>query len=354
MPRIILAAGGTGGHFFPAVALYNELIKKGYDPKIITDQKCAKYLEGIKNFRVISIRSPGSSIVSKIACILQIFWNSIKIILTEYILHRPSVVVGFGAYPSLPALIAAKMLFIPIILHEQNALIGSVNLFFFKYATKVALSFKNTVNIPSKHKVVFTGNPTRSIEDIDSKKTKESSKFKICVFGGSQSASIFDDLLPKSIANVYKFCNNPYFQEIHITQQTRNKAIVSSAYNIMKVENEVSEFFFNMHKRIAESDLVISRAGGSTIAEIITAKTPAILIPLPNSRHDHQYVNAKQLGDGVICIRQDRATPSIISSKILHLMKNPETLKKMETALSSKNKSAAVELLLTVVTQNLR
>ncbi len=324
---IILAAGGTGGHFFPAIALAEELEKSGHDVHLCTDRRCKKYIT--KDLPVIphiaNLHIKMSGILNKIKSIYQLLAACAKAIIL-FLKLKPSIVIGFGGYPSFPALLAARFLKIPMIIHEQNCFLGKSNRIFAQNAKHIALSYKETNNIVQeyKDKIIYTGDIIRkSIRDLSEKTAFDSKIFNLFIVGGSQGALIFSELIPKTIETLKELKPN---LQIKIIQQVaeKHKTEISKKYNDLGIECELQSFFHNITDVYKKTDLVIARSGASTIAELTTIGLPAIFIPLPRSMEDHQTFNAMALvnENASWCYNQKAITPEILAKKLLELIEN--------------------------------
>jgi UDP-N-acetylglucosamine--N-acetylmuramyl-(pentapeptide) pyrophosphoryl-undecaprenol N-acetylglucosamine transferase len=238
---------------------------------------------------------------------------------------RPQVVVGFGGYPSFPPVAAAARLHIPLVLHEANAVMGRANLAMAKWATTIASSFPSIANLPVdlRGKVQLTGNPVReqvlklagsSYEPADPETT-----FRIVVFGGSQGAKFFSDIMPAAVAEL----PGPLRRKLRIVQQCRAEDVeaVKAKYDELGIESEVQAFFTDLPKRMADSHLVIARSGASTVAELSVIGRPAILVPLPHAVDNDQLRNAESFtasGGGWLMAQADLA-PERLAATIMHL-----------------------------------
>lgn len=329
---IILAAGGTGGHFFPAIALAEELAKSKHDIHLITDRRCKKYIT--KEMPIIphiaNLHIKMSGIFNKIKSVYQLVTSCLKAIIL-FLKIKPSIVVGFGGYPSFPAMLAASFLRIPIIIQEQNCFLGKSNRIFAKHAKHIALSYKETSNISSenKNKIIYTGNIIReSIKNLPEKKSFDSKIFNLFVVGGSQGALVFSKIIPQTIEALKKL--EPKVQ-IKVTQQVSDeyKLQILEKYNKLGIECKLQSFFHNINDIYDEADLVIARSGASTIAELTAIGLPAIFIPLPYAMEDHQTFNAKALVDDNAswCYSQKDITPDSLAKKLHELITNRNLIK---------------------------
>jgi UDP-N-acetylglucosamine--N-acetylmuramyl-(pentapeptide) pyrophosphoryl-undecaprenol N-acetylglucosamine transferase len=335
---IAIAAGGTGGHFFPGLATANELIQHDYDVHIITDERCKKYFtnHSVEKYHIIDIKKNNVNFLTK--CLF--FLSLIRAIYRSIILlHniKPKIIIGFGGYPSFPSMFAALILRIPIIIHEQNSFMGKVNKFLAKFAYKVTLTDKDTKNITgiNNKKIIVIGNIIRdNIKKIKTKDNWDSDIFKILIFGGSQGAKIFSSLIPNTIKILLK--SNPEIK-LHIVQQIQQDDFedVKKIYDNLNITYNLCDFFVNIHKEYDEANLVISRAGASTIAELTYIGMPSILIPYPHAADNHQLYNAINLQKKSASwyFVQNEVTSTKLAAKILLLIKNRDLLKSATTNL---------------------
>ena len=297
---LMVVAGGTGGHIYPSLSLINKM--NNYNFVIITDLRGKGYYENFfeersLNFKIFTHRvsSPSNkNIFFIIISLLQISISLIKSLLI-ILFQKPDVIIGFGGYPSIAPILAAKICFIPSIIHEQNAIIGRGNRILSKISNILALSFVNTKKVKKIKNIIFTGNPVRKeFEEIgydNDIKPNLYKPFTILICGGSLGASYFSKELTSIICQLPEKIR----REIKIVQQVRIEDIefVKNKYKIHKIEAEISSFFQNISKKFETAHLIITRSGGSTVAEILASCKPAIFIPLPSSLDNHQYENAK-------------------------------------------------------------
>ena len=297
---LMLVAGGTGGHIYPSLSLINKM--KSYTFIIITDHRGKEYYEKYfdnknLNFRIFihKVTSPSNKkIIFKIISLFQILLSLVKSLLI-IMFQKPSVVIGFGGYPSVAPILAAKICNVPSIIHEQNAIIGRANKLLSKISNKIALSFVDTKNIKNTNNTIFNGNPVRQeFEEIgytDYVKSISNKPFTILIFGGSLGASYFSKQLTSIICSLPEEIK----KQIKIIQQTRKEELetVRNNYSVHKIEAEVSVFFQNIQNKFKLANLIITRSGGSTVAEILASCRPAIFVPLPSSFDNHQFENAK-------------------------------------------------------------
>lgn len=344
---IVLAAGGTGGHIFPAQAVCGILLKKKYNPLLIcddrTDQFLQKPLSEITRYKTLSRKYSGSIFSKLTALILTLI--STFLVTFRFIKTRPKLVIGFGGYPSFPTLLAATVLRIPFIIHEQNAVLGRVNRIFARFAKKVFLTFPNT-KFAHKNNSIVTGNFVRP-EILSAKSSpKKADKIYILVIGGSQGAQIFSEVIPHTICNLPKSLQ----KKLAITQQARPNLLDSTKlfYKKSTAKVEIKDFFLNIGELLKQADLVICRAGASTIAELIELGKPAILIPYRHAMDNHQYFNAKYLVDNgaAIMIEESHLTTQKLGEEILRLLNKKPTLSAMSKAAKSLKKVSPEKSLL--------
>jgi UDP-N-acetylglucosamine--N-acetylmuramyl-(pentapeptide) pyrophosphoryl-undecaprenol N-acetylglucosamine transferase len=324
---VVLAAGGTGGHLFPAQALAEELKRRNYEIHLITDSRVREYGADFPAVRVYDVPSATISFNSpwRLPGRAWKLWQGYGISKTILLQLRPRVVVGFGGYPSFPPVAAAARLQIPVVLHEANAVMGRANIAMAKRATVIASSFPRIVNLPAglMGKVQLTGNPVRQqvlklagspYDPGDLEKT-----FRIVVFGGSQGAKFFSDIMPAAAAEL----PGPLRRKLKIVQQCRAEDIeaVKAKYDEFGIDSEVQAFFTDLPERMAASHLVIARSGASTIAELSVIGRPAILVPLPHAVDNDQLRNAQSFtaaGGGWLMV-QAELTPERLAATIMHL-----------------------------------
>ncbi len=346
MRNVIFVVGvGTGGHLFPAVALGEAMATRGYEAHLITDTRCQKYLGKDIDLpvHILSLGSIRSSITTKLLTMIRIF---IACLYSIYLIirHKPLVVVGFGGYTTFPTLLVAKILGINIVIHEQNCFLGKVNKFFFNVASKVALNFAETTNLPnvSDSKIVITGNlvrkaisslnPTRRFDDVD---------FRILVIGGSQGAKVFATIVPDALKIVRAKLPDI---KLSITQQASSvdKPILEGFYQAINVDAVIAPFFHDMPQKYTSSHLTICRAGASTISELIYLGQPAILIPFPFAAEDHQTFNAKALCSKNVAwsFQQSTLTPEMLAVKIMKLIEDRAELQMVSEQLLGMRKDS--------------
>lgn len=295
----MLAAGGTGGHLFPAQALAEVLVRRGYLIHLMSDERVANYASRFPAARIHAI--PASSLTParpwRIAGQLARLWSGYRRARAILVELKPKAVVGFGGYPSVPPFIAAARLDIPVGLHEQNAVMGRANRFLAGQARLIASSFPEIANLSQSHraKLVVTGNPVRQavldVADTLYAAPAADELFRIVVFGGSQGARVFSELMPAAVSEL----SGAVRRKLEIVQQCRPEDLdgVRALYRTLGVEVELQPFFADMPQRIARAHLVIARSGASTVAELSVIGRPGVLVPLPSALDNDQLRNAE-------------------------------------------------------------
>ncbi|MFK7973411.1 MAG: undecaprenyldiphospho-muramoylpentapeptide beta-N-acetylglucosaminyltransferase [Rickettsiaceae bacterium] len=331
---IMLAAGGTGGHLFPAIAVAEELNKHPHvTTHLVTDLRCKDYLpqDLSTTYHIINIHIKLSGLLNKVFSIANLFNACIKSLLLVGKI-KPDIIVGFGGYPSFPVLLAAKILRIPIIVHEQNCFLGKSNRLFANTAKIIALSYKETPNISKydQKKIIITGDIIRSqISSFKVHYNAHSTLFNIFVVGGSQGAKIFSTLIPEAITELIKL-DAKIKDSINIIQQVRKDDYqqLEQHYKRLGIEYELSNFFHHMSDIYAKTQLVIARAGAGTVAELAYTGTPAIFIPLPSAMEDHQFLNANAIAEakGGWCYRQKELNAVSLAHKLYELINHRSVL----------------------------
>ncbi|MCG8440731.1 MAG: undecaprenyldiphospho-muramoylpentapeptide beta-N-acetylglucosaminyltransferase [Caulobacterales bacterium] len=300
-PRILLAAGGTGGHMFPAQALAEELSRRDWRPALITDTRGAALAKDFPadpietiNAASVSPRNPFKAVMgaSRIASGLS---KARQVILDL----KPEAVIGFGGYPAFPALAAAAGR-APIILHEQNAVLGRVNRLFAGRAAAVASGFTRLERLPPRAtgRWTITGNPVR--EPVLAARdapydASEDGPLRLLVLGGSQGARILSQMVPRAVARLPEDLR----VRLEVVQQTREDLVeeAEKMYAAAKVSAVCRPFFDDVGQRLADAHLVVARAGASTVTELAVVGRPSILVPLAIAMDDHQTLNARALSE---------------------------------------------------------
>jgi UDP-N-acetylglucosamine--N-acetylmuramyl-(pentapeptide) pyrophosphoryl-undecaprenol N-acetylglucosamine transferase len=295
----MLAAGGTGGHLFPAQALAEELVGRGFRTHLMTDERVRDYGKSFPAEKVHIVPSATLSLSDPLRLpgrMLRLLsgYRLSRRLIAE---HTATAVAGFGGYPSLPPLMAAAHLRVPSLVHEQNSVLGRANRLLATRVSAVATSFDEVRQVPdaARSRVTLTGNPVRavvkSVAAAPFPAIDDGGDIRLLVFGGSQGARFFADMMPPVIAAL------PYAlkKRLVLTQQCREEdmARTADAYRAAGIRAELNPFFMDMPQRMAASHLVVCRSGASTIAELGVVGRPAVLVPLPHALDNDQLRNAE-------------------------------------------------------------
>ncbi len=355
---IALAAGGTGGHLFPAEALAQELKRRGHKVLLVTDARGARYAKDFPADERFEISAATPSIggpVAKAAAAVSIAGGLITS-LREFRQRKPAAAVGYGGYPSLPAMKAAAFMGIPYGVHEQNGVLGRANRLLVKRAAFVAHAFPVLEKLPSGVDTAEVGNPVRdAVAALDGTPYPAlDGDINLLIFGGSQGASIFSDAPVKAIAAFPEALRN----RLVVTHQAREADVsaVRGAYAAAGVRAEVAPFFTDLPQRMAAAHLVISRAGASTVTELAAIGRPSILVPLAIAMDDHQTGNARTLKDkkAAVILPEKEFNQYALAAPLEALLTNPERLKSMAEAAHGAVKSGASARLADLVEEILR
>ena len=349
----VVAAGGTGGHLFPAEALARELRDRGWRVALATDTRGAQYAEHFPADERLALEAAtfkASDPIGAARGLLKIE-AGVRQARRAFQRLRPAVVVGFGGYPSLPALLAAKGLHLPRLIHEQNAVLGRVNRFLSPRVDAVACAFPTLEKAPRRLAPVVVGNPVRSeIKALYGRPyTPPGHTLRLLVTGGSQGARILSEVVPAAVVRLPEALR----LRLRVEQQARPDAIESArrTYVGAGVEAEVAPFFRNMAARLDTAGLVIGRAGASTVCELATAGRPSILVPFAAAMDDHQTLNARLLSEvgGAAVIAEARFTPVKLAEVLEGLLTTPDVLARMAAAAHGAARPDAAERLADLV-----
>ena len=291
---IFLAAGGTGGHVFPAIAVADALLIRGHSIQMVTDKRGRKLIPKRLPCITISAASPfsGSRFARVIAC-LKLGFGALQAGM-KMLISRPSLVIGFGGYPSAGPLLMAHLLRIPAVLHEQNAIMGRTNQALARRCKSLLVSWADTAGLPTSPSAHHLGLPVReAFASITRYQAEAGAPINLLILGGSLGAEIFATLLPDAIATLPQQVR----ARLSITQQARpdQHEAVTSRYDALGIDAEIAPFFDDMPAHMACADIIISRSGASSVAEIAAAGRASILIPFPAAMDDHQRANAEVL-----------------------------------------------------------
>jgi UDP-N-acetylglucosamine--N-acetylmuramyl-(pentapeptide) pyrophosphoryl-undecaprenol N-acetylglucosamine transferase len=359
---VLLAAGGTGGHLFPAFALAEELGRRGLAVDLVTDMRGDRYGTGFPARRVYQVPSATLKGRSPVAIVRTGLVLSRGVLAAWQLLKRikPAALVGFGGYPTIPPLVAARWIGIPSVLHEQNAVLGRANRMLAKRASAIAMSFERTRYLtPSlSAKARLTGNPVRDAVIAAAQKPyavpDAKGPLRLVVFGGSQGARFFSDLVPPGLSMLPAEIRSRLF----VTLQAREEDVVRARKALAgaDIEADVGAFFKNLPALIAESHIVIARAGASTVAELGVIGRPSILVPLPHSLDNDQLENATNLAEsgGSWCIQQRDFSPARLAREIERLAGDPAALARAVQAARSQGRADAVKRLADLVEEQIQ
>jgi UDP-N-acetylglucosamine--N-acetylmuramyl-(pentapeptide) pyrophosphoryl-undecaprenol N-acetylglucosamine transferase len=329
----VLAAGGTGGHMIPAHALAEELMRRGHRVALVTDDRGARIpglFEGVQVHVLPAGRLSGGPIGWARAT-KNIFAGR-GMALRLYETFRPSAVIGFGGYPALPALLAARADKVPTLVHEQNAVLGRVNRLMANKVDAIATAYDKVQRLPAKAepRVTLVGNPVRdevlALRELPFPPLTEDGIFRLLVTGGSQGATVLSEVVPEGLALLPEH----FRRRLQVTQQCRPEDIeqVRGRYAELAIPADLATYMADMPERLNWAHLVIARAGASTIAELTAAGRPAILVPLPSATDDHQTFNAREMAKagGARMIAQGQFTPVELAKQMQKLALDPGAL----------------------------
>ena len=348
----VIAAGGTGGHLFPAEALARELQTRGWRIVLATDSRGARYAEAFPAEERLVLEAAtfkASDPVGAVRALLRI-GAGVRQARAAFQRLRPAVVVGFGGYPSLPGLLAARSLRIPRLIHEQNAVLGRVNRFLSPRVDAVACAFPTLEKAPARLRPVVVGNPVRpEIKALHGEPYTPADTLRLLVTGGSQGAKILSKVVPLAVAALPEQLR----LQLRVEQQTRPDAVEAArrTYAQAGVEVEVAPFFRDMAGRLRSAGLVIGRAGASTVCELAAAGRPSILVPFAAAMDDHQTLNARLLSDvgAAAVIAEPRFTAAKLAEVLEGLLTNSDVLARMAAAAHGVARPDAAERLADVV-----
>lgn len=336
-PLLLIAAGGTGGHMFPAQALAEAMVAKGWRVKLSTDARGARYAGGFP--RAVTIEEVASATFARggIAARALVPLRIAAGVAGAYLAvrrDRPAVVVGFGGYPSIPALAAAVLLKIPRMIHEQNGVLGKVNRAF---ASRVRLIACGTwpTDLPEGVEGSHTGNPVRAavLERAGAPYIPPGDyPMSVLVIGGSQGARILSDIVPAALA----LLPGPLRANVRVAHQARpeDRDRVIAAYAGAGIRAEVEPFFEDVPRRLSEAQLVISRSGASSVADISVVGRPSILVPFAAAAGDHQTANARGLvaAEAAILIPESRLDAATLAGHVAAVLEDPPAAVRMARA----------------------
>jgi UDP-N-acetylglucosamine--N-acetylmuramyl-(pentapeptide) pyrophosphoryl-undecaprenol N-acetylglucosamine transferase len=356
-PLILLAAGGTGGHLFPAEALGVELMKRGFRVRLATDARALRYSglfsrdtidvvpsETVRSRNPLSLARTGVMLAAGMAVAVHLLRKL-----------RPAAVVGFGGYPTLPPLVAARLLGIPGIIHDANAVLGRANRFLASRVSAIATSLPGVLDRDPQlaSKTTTVGTPMRpailAASAVQYTTPETSGPFRLLVTGGSQGARVMADIVPPAIEKL----EPSLWSRLVLTQQVREEDMtrVRAVYDRLKINAELAPFFTDLPARLAANHLIVSRSGAGTVAELAAIGRPSILVPLPGAIDQDQFANAGVLSQagGALRIVQSDFTPDRLAAEISALAAEPAKLASMADAARKAGRLDAAERLADLV-----
>ena len=357
---VALAAGGTGGHVFPAQALAAELAQRGYRLVLITDRRgdaLGGSLSGIETYRIRAAGVAGK----RLAALLLSGPNlAVGTVQARNLLKRlkPAVVVGFGGYASVPTMLAATFGGLGTAIHEQNAILGRANRFLAPKVDRVATSFLDSEGLPADAigKVTHTGMPVRpAVAAMRARAypglAGEEGPIELLVLGGSQGARVFSDVVPEAVGQLASGLRH----RLRVAQQCRPEDVEGARrrYRELGVEAHLTAFFDDVPERLAVAHLLIARAGASTVAEITAVGRPAILVPYPSAVDDHQTANAHamdEVGAGWL-MPEEAFAAETLAARLSALFELPATLEKTAASARAAGRAEAAARLADMVAE---
>lgn len=356
-PLILLAAGGTGGHLFPAEALGVELIKRGFRVRLATDSRAVRFsglftpdMTDVVPSETVRGRNPVS--LARTAVMLG-YGGLVALNLVRRL--KPAAVVGFGGYPTLPPLLAAKLLGVPGIIHDANAVLGRANRFLSTRVKAIATSLPGVLDRDPAlaGKATTVGTPMRpailAAAAIDYASPEPNGELRLLVVGGSQGARVMSDIVPPAVEKL----DPALWGRLVLTQQVREEdmARVRAIYDRLKIKAELAPFFSDLPSRLATTHLVISRSGAGTVAELAAIGRPSILVPLPGAIDQDQFANAGVLSqaDGAVRVAQPEFTPDGLAGQISSFAAEPARLTAMAANVRKVGRLDAAERLADLV-----
>lgn len=351
---ILLVAGGTGGHLFPALALREALVRRGWTVHVASDARVGRFIEGVppEETHVVRAATITRNPLRAAAAIGELgigLWEARRL------LRRigPAAIVGFGGYPTVPPLVAARLAGIPAIVHDANAVLGRANRLMLRFGAHLATSFEHPVGAERARAVTQVGNPARAAvlaaAETPYAAPGPDEPLHLLVFGGSQGAQVFSDVVPAAVARL-----QPELQRrLRIVQQCRPDDLerARSAYGAVGAQAELAPFFADLPQRVARAHLVISRSGASTVSELAVIGRPAILVPYPHALDQDQAANAHKLAEagGAWVMPQQELTPDKMAERLAALAADPGELQRAAASARAMGRPDAVERLADLV-----
>ncbi len=354
---VLISAGGTGGHMSPAAALADDLKSRGYRVELVTDNRGKKFEKMFKDIptHVVKSGTSGAGISGKLKGGLNL---ALGIVHATGLIKKlkPELVIGFGGYPSFPAVYAAQRAGVPTVLHEQNAIIGKANSMLAGRADRIALSLPHSTGLDKEEKLraVLTGNPVRpeiiALTDVDYIPLTDKGDLRILVMGGSLGATVFSKVVPAALSGL----SGEYKKRLNIIQQCREADIeeAQKAYDDAGIKAQLSTFIDDVAGELEKAQLVIGRSGASTVAEVSVAGRPAIYVPYPHHKDQQQKKNADSIADqgGAWVMTEDGFTEEALLTRIETFFQNPDILTKAAQSAKECGKPNAAKKLGNLVT----
>lgn len=357
---IVLAAGGTGGHVFPAEALAQELLAQGHRLALITDKRGTGYTGTLGMIDTYHIRAQGlagQGVIGKLKGLVSL---GLGVLDARRLLQElnPAAVVGFGGYASAPTMVAATQLGLPTVIHEQNAILGRANRLLARRVDRICTSFDLAKPAPAGAHVIHTGLPVRA--GVAARRASPytaptaDSPFRVLILGGSQGARVFSDIIPAAV----RLLPEALRRRLEISQQCRPEELdrTHAAYAESGAHVELRCFFDNVPELLVNAHLLIARSGAGTVTEAAVIGRPSILVPLPTSADDHQTANAQALAayGGAWLMRQQTMTPETLAERLTQLAATPGDLAHAAGAAAAFSVADAAGRLADVVTTLIR
>ena len=353
---VIVAAGGTGGHFFPAEALAAELIRRGRRVVLMTDARSGGLSSAVFGSAETHVLKgagiAGRGLTRGSRAILALAAGTIE---ARRLIDRlrPAAIVGFGGYPSVPPVLAARISKRrpPVILHEQNAVLGRANRTLARFAARLALGMDHTSRLPARPAHTVVGNPVRpviqALAGTPYAAPSQSGPVNLLITGGSLGARVFSDVVPVAVGLLPAGLR----ARLNIVQQCRAEDLdrVRAAYAGLGVPAELSAFFPDLAGRLAAAHFVIARAGASTVAEIAAIGRPALLVPLPGAIDGHQAQNAASIDADVLEQAEVTERPALLAEALASRLTTPDRLAMMATATAAHGRPHAAAVLADLV-----
>ncbi|MES1202341.1 MAG: undecaprenyldiphospho-muramoylpentapeptide beta-N-acetylglucosaminyltransferase [Pseudomonadota bacterium] len=349
---VVIAAGGTGGHLFPAAAFAEEMRRRDWRVVLMTDARGRRYAENFPAERIEDV--PAATIsgnpLKALPAIFKIY-RGIRAANARFKEMHPALVAGFGGYPSFPALMAACSQRVPILIHEQNSVLGRVNRAMAKNAAIVACGFERLDRLPPEAapRKRVTGNPVRlpilAAREKPYAELSAGARINLLIIGGSQGARVFGEVIPAAIAML-----PPELRaRLDVTQQVREEQLAAAkkTYDQAGVKAEVATFFSDMGPRLAATHLVIARAGASSVTELQAAGRPSILVPFAAAADDHQTANAEALSSvgAADVFTEAQFQPAVLAQTLEHRFADPHGLAVRAAAARASAKPEAAKTL---------